>query len=796
MKLVPNAVMLKILLLGGTLCLSSKCFTLNAQPAIALVNEHEDGAAAVGSRSEALRKAEWLLEMGVEEFGNNQLDRSFDYFQAALQTYRQLKHRKGEAYALIGLGTIYGDVLNYPKAIAQYEAALLASQEVNDRQGERISLNHLGLVYGVLGLYPKAIEYHEKSLAIGRAIKSQTWEADSLIELGNAYGQIGNYRKANEYAEQALAIASKIDDPIYKVVILQQVGNAYYAFGDIAKATKYQEQGLMVARQNKNSYSEALLLESLGRTYVSTKNYQKAIEYQEKSLAVVRILNSKQITAKMLHGLGRTYIALGNDAKASELLQQALGLILSRDHKTGQGSTLERLGLDFLKLNRLRESESAMFAVIDAYESLRAGLVDQTKIAVAETQANPYQILQKILIQQNRSDAALEVSERSRGRAFAELLAARLTNKSIAETQKIAQAPNLEAIRRIAKIQNATLVEYALNDESIYIWVIKPNGTIAFKSVSLKNAPTSINKLVVQSRAMIGVRSPGTAPKDQPQDPTENLRTLHQLLIAPIAAELPTNPADRVIFIPQGPLFLAPFPAFQNAQGQYLIEQHTISTVPSIQTLALTQIQRQSANQSNQAVIVGNPTMPMIDQQKLAPLPGSEKEAIAIGQILNTKPLIGSEANKSAVLQQAQNASIIHLATHGLFETVQGDIPGAIVLAPTANDKGFLSSNELFDLRLKANLVVLSACDTGRGDITGDGVIGLSRSLIAAGVPSVIVSLWAVDDRSTSVLMSEFYRNLKINPNKAKALRQAMLTTMKQYPQPIDWAAFTLVGES
>jgi CHAT domain-containing protein len=139
---------------------------------------------------------------------------------------------------------------------------------------------------------------------------------------------------------------------------------------------------------------------------------------------------------------------------------------------------------------------------------------------------------------------------------------------------------------------------------------------------------------------------------------------------------------------------------------------------------------------------------------------------------------------------------VVHLATHGLLDTFNGDIPGAIALAPSGNDNGLLSAGEIFDLKLQANLVVLSACDTGRGEIKGDGVIGLSRSLIAAGVPSVMVSLWAVDDNSTRLLMSDFYRERQTNPNKAQALRQAMLKTMQQYPNPRDWAAFTLVGES
>ena len=113
-------------------------------------------------------------------------------------------------------------------------------------------------------------------------------------------------------------------------------------------------------------------------------------------------------------------------------------------------------------------------------------------------------------------------------------------------------------------------------------------------------------------------------------------------------------------------------------------------------------------------------------------------------------------------------------------------------------DNGLLTAEEILNLKLNADLVVLSACDTGRGRITGDGVIGLSRSLISAGVPSVVVSLWAVCDNSTSFLMTEFYKNLQQKLDKATALRLAMLTTrqQKKYQKPLHWAAFTLIGEA
>lgn len=144
------------------------------------------------------------------------------------------------------------------------------------------------------------------------------------------------------------------------------------------------------------------------------------------------------------------------------------------------------------------------------------------------------------------------------------------------------------------------------------------------------------------------------------------------------------------------------------------------------------------------------------------------------------------------------------MATHGLLEygsqsgagSVQGlGVPGAIALTPSLNDDGFLTASEVINLRLRAELVVLSACKTGEGRISGDGVIGLSRSFISAGVESVVVSLWAVRDVETSKLMKYFYQTLQKNPDKAAAMRQAMLTTMKEKREPLYWAAFTLIGE-
>ncbi|MBP0035817.1 MAG: CHAT domain-containing protein, partial [Roseofilum sp. Belize BBD 4] len=207
------------------------------------------------------------------------------------------------------------------------------------------------------------------------------------------------------------------------------------------------------------------------------------------------------------------------------------------------------------------------------------------------------------------------------------------------------------------------------------------------------------------------------------------------------------------------------------------------------------------------ALVIGNPKMPSLaesleaEPEPLASLPGAEAEAIVIADLLGTEARIGAEATEPNITEQMERASLIHLATHGLLDELEVlgfRTPGALALTPTGNTRatdGWLTSEEILDLNLNAQLVVLSACNTGRGEITGDGIIGLSRSLIAAGTPSVLVSLWAVPDAPTSELMQTFYRELPTTNNRATALRQAMLTTMETFPNPQAWAGFTLVGD-
>ncbi|MEG5065761.1 CHAT domain-containing protein [Microcoleus sp. B3-A4] len=775
-----------------------------------------------------------LGSLGIAYGNLGDYAKAIEYTQQKLAIARESKDRQSEGEALGSLGIAYGNLGDYAKAIEYTQQKLAIAREIKNRQSEGVALGNLGIAYGNLGDYAKAIEYQQQQLAIAREIKDRQSEGAALGNLGSAYLPLGDYAKAIDYAQQWLAIAREIKDRQSEGGALGNLGIAYGNLGDYAKAIEYQQQQLAIAREIKDRQSEGKALGNLGSAYLSLGDYAKAIEYAQQDLAIAREIKDRQSEGGALGSLGIAYLSLGDYAKAIEYTQQWLAIAREIKDRQSEGVAFNNLGLALANSGNLPAAEKTLLDSIKVLESLRAGLDDANKVSIFETQTSAYVTLQQVFIAQKKTNDALEIAERGRSRAFVELLASRLAASASVPTT--INPPNIQQIQQIAKEQNATLVEYSIiRNEALYIWVIKPTGEITFRSVDIKslkiNLPeateqtrvsaatgrrglneqdTALAEMIRGTREALGV-SGDIANKQTANPPASTpansriiypkLQQSYQLLIQPIADFLPTDPNAPVIFIPHKSLFLVPFVALQDPTGQYLIEKHTILTAPAIQILQLTRQSRQKVRQLSlhNNLVVGNPIMPKIGTppRQLAPLPGSEQEAITIAQLLNTKPITGSQATKASIVQQMLKARIIHLATHGLLNEVQRrDLPGAIALAPSGNDDGLLTSSEILDLKLNAELVVLSACNTGRGKLTGDGVLGLSRALISAGVSSIIVSLWLVPDAATAELMAEFYRQLQLNPNKAQALRQAMLMTMKMHPNPQDWAAFTLIGEA
>jgi CHAT domain-containing protein len=766
-------------------------------------------------------QASRLYQAGVQQYRQGELQKALETFKRSLVLVTNGKP-EDKANILNYIGQIYHSLGQDRKAVSFYQQALAIFKQTGDqgqnRANEGITLSNIGLSYQSLGQYSKALSFYQQGLAIFKQVgnKSQdslarTGEGTTLTYIGGLYKSLGEYPKALRFLEQGLAITKEVRNRSGEGVALRNIGEVYDDLQQYPKAISFLEPALKIAKQDRDRFQEAATLLSLGIVYNNLGQETKALNFYQQVLTISQKLGYRRVEGATLHEMGTVYQNLKQYPKALKLYQQVLAITIEQQHPPAEALTRTSLGSTLLQANQKAAASKMLLSAINIWESLRPGLTDVYKVSIFETQAKTYRQLQQAMVAQGKINSALEIAERGRSQAFVELLTSRLSqNPTNPPTIK---PLTIDQIQLIAKKQKATLVEYSIvSDKLLYIWVVQPTGVVAFKQVDLTS--TSIAQLVTSSRNSLGLRGRGipTNANVDAVPQVSKLKQLHKLLIEPIAKLLPADPNQRVIFIPQNELFLVPFPALKDQNDKYLIEKHNILTAPAIQVLQLTREKRErlgggifASLQGKDALVVGNPTMPSIitksgeKPQQLSTLPGAEAEAIKVAKLLKTKPITGKVATKASIVQQMNKARIIHLATHGLLDDFKGlGVPGAIALAPDntgqIND-GLLTADEILNLNLNAVLVVLSACNTGEGRISGDGVVGLSRSLISAGASSVIVSLWAVPDDSTEFLMTRFYENLRQNPDQAVALRNAMLTTMKEYSRPLDWAAFTLIGE-
>ncbi|MBD1846959.1 CHAT domain-containing protein [Cyanobacteria bacterium FACHB-63] len=764
-----------------------------------------------------------LYQQGVEQYQSNQIDAALKSWQQALQQFRQLDDQQGEGATLGALSAGYLAIADHRKTIQYAQELLQIAKALNNQEAQAQALGNLGVAYKNLGNYSQSIESQQEALTIFRRLQNHQAEGQLLSNLGNTYATIGNYDQAIAVYEKSLAIAQQLNNLTAQGNVLSNLGAAYTSIGDDQKALAFYQQSLKIAESIQDLPLQVGILINLGTTHHVLGHNNLGIQYYQQGLTLAQKISDRRLQGDALGNLGLIYEDQKDYPKAIQAHQQSLAIAKASQDPRSEALARNNLAHAFLAARRLSEAETELRIAVKLLDQVRSQLSDFEQINIFDTQVSTYNLLQQVYVADNKPEAALEATEQGRVRAFAQLLATRFNAK-----KQLLVTPSIDKIRQIAKQQNATLVSYSIvpdelfkfrgkqrgREAALHIWVVQPTGKVSFRQVDLKTLwkqQTTLRSLVQSSLCLLPTDLCTSDTKSLQKEESREypgLKELYQLLISPIEELLPKNPNQSIIFIPQESLFLVPFAALQNSQGKFLIEQHTILTAPSIQVLEFTHQQRKRTTNNQSVLIVGNPIMPKVvlkageSPKQLPPLPGSEEEAQVIASLFKTNPLIGNQATKAIILPKLAKARFIHLATHGLLEygtetgAIQKELPGAIALSPFHQDDGLLTSSEIFNLNLSAELVVLSACDTGSGRITGDGVIGLSRAWISTGVPTVIVSLRKVPDEQTSFLMTSFYQNLQRTPNKAQSLRAAMLETMQSYPDPIGWAAFTLIGES
>ena len=751
------------------------------------------------------------IELARIEYKSGKYQQARYLLRSAVQLNNYSHARDGRAKTLSGL--INMELGNYRQALGQlktgiHELRISSKGDRPSRQELNESLLALGEVYFYRGSYQQAESMLDSVL---RVAAESNLRRRAYNTLGSIQMEIGQYAEAKARFKEAATVANTAGDYIGKAKTLENLGRVYQLEGNKPQALKQYQQALEDLRRLGAWDRQVFVLNNLGLLALDLGLKNRALEY----------FQSAEGTLSGSGGVGQvlTYINLGyyyaQQQKydlATDYLERALDWATSKGDRLGEAKALAGLGEIELQQQKYQDASQTLESSVAIFESLRPGLRDEQKISLAESQKFTYDLLQQAYVALQKPDRALVVAERSRARAFVELLAQNTAAKRPPDFD--ITPPSLKEIKAIAKNRRATIVNYSIiknkqgEESQLYIWVINPRGKIKFRQLDLleikQKFRTSVASVATNSRRAaaggLDLRQPRLQDYifsfrgDLRTQSLANRRKLsftrdaYKMLIAPIEDLLPEDPEELVVFIPQGALFLVPFPALQHSAGKFLIEQHTIQISPSIQTLAM----KQQFELDTQPLVVGNPA-PM--PESLSPLIGAELEAQAIAKILQTTPVIGEAATETAIVEQMQQANLIHLATHGLFNEHQG-LQSSLAFSAQDNQDGFLTAEEILDLDLAADLVVLSACNTGRGKITGDGVVGLSRSFLLAGAQSTIVSLWYVPDLSTSALMTEFYQQLQIDgTTQPQALRRAMLDTMQIYPSPREWAAFMLVGQ-
>lgn len=671
-----------------------------------------------------------------------------------------------------------------------------------------------------------------------------------LSRLGGLSLYLGQYQQANDYFERALNIAREIYDSDLEYHVLKGLGKGFFLLESHCESLEHLSQAkLLLSRiaeypfQNSPEYGEILV--NLGANYTKIDQYDQAFDYYKKALKIA--FSQKSIFLKKLallyQGIAHSELT-GHEEKALTDFDQVLSQIEEIGVPEIKTVAMYHKALTMFRLGKSEEAIELLRDSILILEKLRSSTSkDAEKISIFENQAQAYQLLQQALVKQKQVEEALEISERSRARAFVELIMKGLVPLPQPQTDRFGdpvpnltnaqldssgiQSLSLKDIINIANERQATLIEYSLAEKSaIYIWVILPNGEIHFcqKKIVSEDGSNSLHSIAanlpflmekaVQNRAFNRKVSKlseaellelGQETLDQAnelKDTIENiLKQLYQWLIDPIADKLPTDPEQQVVFIPEGALFSIPFCALQDIDGKYLIQKYSILTAPSIQALSLVS-QDAGITEIKEALVVGNPT---------EDLSFAKEEAEMVAAQFNVEALLGPSATKAAVISQMSKADLMHFATHGQIDLETG-LQSAIVLTSPNGGKDFLTAAEIYEMRLRAKLVVLSCCNTGQGRITSDGVIGLSRCFMKAGVRNLLLTQWSIPDPSTAFLMKAFYQKIQSSNatssdnqltkeaslNIALALREAMQETLASpnYSHPVNWAAFFLLGEA
>ena len=599
------------------------------------------------------------------------------------------------------------------------------------------------------------------------------------------------------------------------------LGRAYHCLRGFETAIDYFERGLKILKEVGNRLGEGTAYCSLGGTYHSLGVFKTAIDYYERGLKIAKQVGSRPIEGNAYGGLGQVYHSLKDFKTALDYNERHLKVAKEGGDLVGIARAFNNRGANLEFLGFLQEALDCYHHSVTTCNDIRRRLKfnDEWKVSLRNMHNGAYNNLRRLLVKQGKVLEGLLSAEQGRAQALKDLMELKYSSVN----DQAGSENGIATIHDILGCLPSNTVFIAIVGDRVIFWVCqKGNDIVKLTAKKISgDAERFLQSLIRETRQKIGTRTwmkcedrsldiardENLVDERCPPDEKETqslilqksvLRTWYDTIIEPIQDLLLGN---EVVFVPEGPLCLAPFAAFLDSNSKYLSESFRIRAVPSLTSLKLIEDCPADYHSNTGALLVGDPWVQEVrfEKRKLCQLPGAREEVQMIGRIVNTTPLIGEEATKDEVLKRLSSVALVHIAAHGRMET------GEIALAPNPTPASqtpvegdfMLTMKDVLSARLRAKLVVLSCCHSARGEIKAEGVVGIARAFLGAGARSVLVSLWAIADKATLEFMKSFYQHLVKGKSASESLNQAMksLRESERYSAVEYWAPFVLIGD-
>lgn len=779
-----------------------------------------------------------LINIGIKYSELGEPRKAIESYDQALTIFRGLGNPEGEGAALQVIGGLYLSLNESQKALDYFEQGLAVFRAVqNDermRLAEARALNNIGSVHISLGEYRKALEYFNQALPLFQARNVREAQAITLNNIGRAHDGLSDYGKALEYYKQALPLFQAIGHRRGEAYAVTNIGRVLYAQGENEKALEYFNRALPIRRTVGDRSGEALTLYHIARADRNLGNLTEGQSQIEAALTIIESLRNK---------LSGEDLRASYFASAQNYFEVYIDLLM-RLHKQRPADGFDAAGLEASERARARSLlEILAEARADIREGVDSGLLERERSlqqqlnAKAERQAR---LLGGKHTPEQAAELAREIesltTEYQQVRSQIRIRSPRYA----ALTQP--QPLSLKEIQQQVLDSDTLLLEYALGDERSYLWAVT--------STSLKTYELP-KRAEVESAARSFYEAARTDVADE--DVKKAAVNLSQMLLSPVAGQLGSK---RLVVVADGALQFVPFaallvPDVTSVTDRPLILEHEVLSLPSASTLAVLRREAMGRPRAIKTVaVLADPVFDANDQRvrgakllreggmvegsadaggkrakeqqlersvresgvanndaRLPRLIGTRREALGILSLVpagEQKRALDFEASRAtATSAQLGQYRFIHFATHGLLNSTHPELSGVVLSLVDDQGRpvdGFLRLNEIYNLRLPAELVVLSACQTGLGkEVRGEGLLSLTRGFMYAGSPRVMASLWKVDDRATTELMKRFYEGVlgpkRLPPAAALRAAQVFMWKQKRWQNSYYWAAFVLQGD-